>query len=36
LTLDQDEEKENISTAVTAFEQWFNSTIKEGLKEPCI
>ncbi|KAA1099348.1 hypothetical protein PGT21_004258 [Puccinia graminis f. sp. tritici] len=35
-TSDQDEEKEKISAAVAAFEQWVNSTIKEGLKEPRI
>ncbi|KAI9615596.1 hypothetical protein H4Q26_011538 [Puccinia striiformis f. sp. tritici PST-130] len=31
---DQDDKKEIIGAAVTAFEQWVNSMIKEGLKEP--
>ncbi|WAR58696.1 hypothetical protein PtB15_10B34 [Puccinia triticina] len=35
-TSDQDENKEKTGAAVTAFEQWVNSTIKEGLKEPRI
>jgi len=30
----EDGETEKISAAVTAFKQWANSTIKEGLKEP--